>query len=120
MEQIMTTCIDTDDILLVRDDNGSQLECRITRDDTNTPVDLTGAIARLKFRKRKTTTLLFTLTNIQIAPVDLPAGQALFQFSGANLDLAAGLYEGEIEVTFSNANIETVFEIIKFQVRDDF
>ena len=116
----MTTCIDTDDILLVKNDNGSQLECRITRDDTNTPVDLTGATARLKFRKRRTTNLLFTLTNITIAPVDLPAGQALFQFSAANLNLSAGLYEGEIEVTFPNSNIETVYEIINFQVRDDF
>lgn len=116
----MTTCIDTDDILLVKDDNGSQLECRITRNDTNTAVDLTGATALLKFRKRRTTTVLFTLTNIQIAPVDLPAGQALFQFSAANLDLAAGLYEGEVQITFSNSNVETVYEIINFQVRDDF
>lgn len=116
----MTTCIDTDDILLVKDDNGSQLECRITRDDTNIALNLTGTTARLKFRKRKTTTLLFTLTSITTVPADLIAGQAVFQFSAANLDLAAGLYEGEIEVTFANGNIETVYEIINFQVRDDF
>jgi hypothetical protein len=109
-----------DMIYLVKDDNGSQLECRITREDTDAAVDLTGATARLKFRKKRTTTILFTLTNITIAPVDLPNGQALFQFSGANLDLAAGLYEGEVEVTFSNSNIETIYEIIDFQVRDDF
>jgi hypothetical protein len=107
-------------IYLVKDDNGSQLECRITRQDTNAPVDLTGATALLKFRRVGTTTLLFTLTNITIAPVDLPAGQALFQFSGANLDLPGGLYEGEVEVTFPNSNIETIYEIIDFQVRDDF
>jgi hypothetical protein len=52
--------------------------------------------------------------------IDLQNGQALFQFSGANLDLAAGLYEGEVEVTFANSNIETIYEIIDFQVRDDF
>jgi hypothetical protein len=109
-----------DMIYLVKDDNGSQLECRITRNDTNAPVDLTGATALLKFRKSRTTTVLFTLTNITIAPVDLPAGQALFQFSGANLDLPSGLYEGEVQITFSNSNVETVYEIINFQVRGDF
>jgi hypothetical protein len=115
----MITC-DPSIIYLVKDDNGSQLECRLTRDDSNLPVDLTGATVRLKFRKKRTTIILFTLTNITIAPVDLPNGQALFEFLAANLDLDAGLYEGEIEVTFSNSNIETVYEIIDFQIRDDF
>jgi hypothetical protein len=109
-----------DMIYLVKDDNGSQVECIITRENTGEPVNLTGATARLKFRKKRTTTVLFTLTNITIAPADLPAGQALFQFSAANLDLAAGLYEGEVEVTFPNSSIETIYEIIDFQVRDDF
>jgi hypothetical protein len=107
-------------ILLVKDDNGSQLECLITREDTDAAVDLTGATALLKFRKKRTTTILFTLTNITVAPVDLPGGQALFQFSAANLDLPAGLYEGEVQVTFSNSNVETIYELIEFQVRDDF
>ena len=109
-----------DTIYLVKDDNGSQLECRITREDTDTAVDLTGATALLKFRKKRTTGVLFTLNNITIAPVDLPNGQALFQFSAANLNLDAGLYEGEVEITFSNSNIETIYELIDFQVRDDF
>lgn len=116
----MTTCIDTDDILLVKDDNGTQVECLVIRDDTNTAVDLTGATARLKFRKRRTTTVLFTLTNIYASSATLLAGKALFEFTGENLNQAAGLYEGEIEVTFPNGNIETVFEVIKFQLRDDF
>ena len=113
------TC-DTELIYLVKDDNGSQVECIITRDNNNQAVDLTGATARLKFRKKKTTTILFTLTNIVDDQVDLEAGQAVFVFSAANLDLAAGLYEGEVEVTFPNLNVETIYEIIQFQVRDDF
>lgn len=109
-----------DMIYLVKDDNGSQVECIITRDSTGLPVDLTGATARLKFRKKRTTTVLFTLTNIVDDQVDLEAGQAVFVFSAANLDLDAGFYEGEVEVTFANTNIETVYEIIDFQVRADF
>ena len=109
-----------DTIYLVKDDNGSQLECIITREDTGAVVNLTGAVALLKFRKVRTSTILFTLTNITTAPVDLPNGEALFQFSGANLNLAAGLYEGEVQVTFSNGNIETLYDTINFQIRDDF
>jgi hypothetical protein len=107
-------------IYLVRDDNGSQVECIITRDNTGLPVDLTGAIARLKIRKKGTQTILYTLTNLTDEGIDLEAGQALFEFTGAELDIGAGLYEGEVEVSFPNQNIETVFEIINFKVRDDF
>jgi len=107
-------------IYLVRNDNGSQLECRLTRDDSDVPVDLTDAVAKLRFRKKGTSNVIFTLNNITVAPVDLPQGQALFQFSAANLNLQPGLYEGEVEVTFNNSNIETVYETIDFQVRDDF
>jgi hypothetical protein len=112
--------INCDMIYLVKDDNGSQVECIITRDNTGDPVDLTGATARLKFRKKRTTNILFTLTNIVDDQVDLEAGQAVFVFSAQNLDLPAGQYEGEVELTFANTNIETVYEVIPFQVRDDF
>jgi len=109
-----------DMIYLVKDDNGTQVECLITREDTGAAVNIDGAVARLKFRKKRTTTILFTLTNTFTTSADLVAGKALFEFSGANLDQPAGLYEGEVEVTFPNGNIETVFEIIEFQIRDDF
>ena len=33
---------------------------------------------------------------------------------------AAGLYEGEVEFTKSDGNIQTVNDLIKFTVRDDF
>jgi hypothetical protein len=107
-------------IYLVRDDNGSQVECIITRDNTGLPVNLTGATARLKIRKKGTIPILFTLTNLTSEGINLAAGQAIFEFSGTELDIAAGLYEGEVEVSFPNQNIETVFEVINFQVRDDF
>jgi len=107
-------------IYLVKDDNGTQVECLVTRDNTGLPVDLTGATALLKFRRVGTSTILFTLTNISDDQVDLEAGQAVFQFSAANLDLTGGLYEAEVQVTFANTNIETVYEVIDFQVRADF
>jgi hypothetical protein len=109
-----------DIIYLVKDDNGSQVECLLTREDTGDAVNITGATALLKFRKKKATTILFTLTNLTVAPIDLTAGEAVFRFSSENLNIAAGYYEGEVQVTFSDSNIETVYELVEFQVRDDF
>lgn len=113
------TC-DTELIYLVKDDNGSQVECIISRDNTGLPIDLTGATAVLKFRKVRTSTILFTLTNLTNSQINLYKGQAVFEFSAANLDLEPGLYEGEIQVTFPNLNVETIYEVINFKVRDDF
>jgi hypothetical protein len=111
---------DTELIYLVKDDNGSQIQCILTRENTGLPVNLTGATARLRFRKSKTKTILFTLTNVSGESIDLTQGQAVFVFSSANLNIPSGLYEGEIEVSFSGVNVESVYELIHFQVRDDF
>jgi hypothetical protein len=102
---------------LVKDDIGTQLKATITRDDTGLPVDLTDATVRLKVRKRCTTTVLFTLTSI--APGQEPAqGGAIFAFN--DLDVPLGIYEGEIEATFTDGRIETVYEVIEFTIRNDF
>jgi hypothetical protein len=33
---------------------------------------------------------------------------------------AAGDYEGEIQITFSDGQIQTVYDLLKFKVRSDF
>ena len=49
-------------------------------------------------------------------------GRVAFQFNPGNLNVPAGSYEGEIEITFPapNAGIQTVFSPLKFQVREQF
>jgi hypothetical protein len=40
---------------------------------------------------------------------------------GANdLSQSAGDYEGEIEITFSDGTKETIYDLLKFKIRDDF
>lgn len=107
-------------IYLVKNDVGSQISALITRDDTGEAVDLRTSTQRLRFRKVGTTTVLFTLTGEDLGDAAELQGIAVFTFSGTNLDQAAGRYEGEIEVTFPDANIETVYEVVSFIVRDDF
>lgn len=104
---------------LVKNDTAPQIKATITRDDTGNVVDMTGATVRLKFRKRATTTVLFTLTaNTDVN--NLSNGIAIFTFGAGNLDVDEGYYEGEIEITYSNSTVETIYEVLDFHVRGDF
>ena len=48
---------------LVSGDTAPQIQATITRDDTGAVVNLTGATVRMYFRKKGTTTTLFTLVS---------------------------------------------------------
>lgn len=79
------------------------------------PLNLTGAQVRLRIRPVGSTTITSTLLcNI----VNAAGGQASTDFVGAGLT-SAGVYEGEIEITF-DTGIQTVYDLIKFKVRGDF
>lgn len=105
-------------IYLVQNDTGSQFKVTLTREDTGSTVDLSGATVRLKFKKKNTANVLSTLT-ANVAS-DLANGEAIFVFAAADTDITAGDYVGEIEVTFSDDSIESVFETIDIVVREDF
>lgn len=105
---------------LVQSDTGPQVKVTLTRSDTGSAIDLTGATScQLHFRKKGGTTVLFSMNNISSA-TDQGNGVAIFAFTGTQLNLAAGNYEGEVEVVFSSGVRETVFEIFEFVLREDF
>jgi len=106
-------------ISLVQGDTGPQIKVSLTRSDTGTAEDLTGATVKLHFRKKDTTTVLFSLTN-QSGTDNLGNGICYFVFSSGQLDLAAGYYEGEVEVLTDAGIRETVYEIVEFYLREDF
>lgn len=106
-------------ISLVQGDTGPQIKATITRSDTGAVEDLTGATIKLHFRKKDTTTVLFTMDN-QASDENLDDGICIFIFASGQLDIDAGYYEGEIEVVTSGGTRETVYEIIDFYVREDF
>jgi hypothetical protein len=109
----------TDKIKLVQDDTRPALVCTITDDTTGTAVSLVGASALLKFRAVGSTTLQATVTG---SITDGPNGQITFYPSTAPSMLTgdAGDYEGEIQITFSDGTIQTVYDLLKFKVRSDF
>lgn len=105
--------------LLVKNDNKPQIKATLTQQDTGVVANFAGGSARLRFRKKGTTTVLFTLNAID-AGTFFSEGVAVFQFGATDLSIAAGLYEGEIEVTYSGGDVESVFEVLEFIIRDDF
>ena len=103
-------------IQLVQGDTGPQIKADITRDGS--AEDLTGATAVLRFRKKKTSTVLFTLNSVSSSE-QLGLGELYFAFSSGQLDLDEGYYEGEIEIVNSGVR-ETVYEVVDFFLREDF
>jgi hypothetical protein len=129
-----------DKIKLVQGDTKPQIKCVVSDANTGNIVDLSGSTVILKFRALGATTILFSLTGYlqsgiedssgvvtqgltgELYAIPGSGGRVAFQFSAGNLNIAAGSYEGEIEVTFPapNAGIQTVYDPIKFQVRSQF
>ena len=106
--------------LLVKNDNGSRIKATITRSDTGVAVDLSNATPKLKFKKKNTGTLLSTLASSTTSSANKEAGICEFVFTGTDLNINSGDYVGEIEITFSDGTIETIFEELDFTVREDF
>ena len=104
---------------LVQDDIGTQVRATITREDDNLPADLSDATVVLKFRAKGTSTILSTIDCIS-SSAQLLNGEAVFQFTNGQLSVEEGKYEGEIEATFTDGRIESVFEKLEFYVRQDF
>jgi hypothetical protein len=88
-----------------------------TNDDTTWAViNLTGATVKLRIREVGSTTVLSTLT---CTITDAAGGQATTNFPTGTL-ANSGTFEGELEITFANGGIHTVYDLIKLKVRSDF
>ena len=57
-------------------------------------------------------TMTCTLTNAA-------SGEVATNFPAGTLD-TAGVFEGELEITFSDGGVQTVYDLIKIKVRSDF
>jgi hypothetical protein len=106
-------------IKLVRNDTRPALVCTLTDDTTGEAININGATALLRFREAGSTTLQATVPGFV---TDGNAGQVAFYPASAPEMLQGpdGDYEGEIEITFSDGQVQTVYDILKFRVREDF
>lgn len=106
-------------IKLVQGDTRPAIVCTITDEITGDAISLTGATVLLKFRAVGDATLTATVTG---SITDAANGKVAFYPASAPAMLlgAAGDYEGEIEITFADSQVQTVYDLLKFKVREDF
>jgi hypothetical protein len=127
-------------IKLVRGDTKPQLKVVVMDSDTGVPVDISLSTTVLYFRAAGASTLQATVpgtlvTGLEVtdaltgvvtvnanAPYDITGsgGRVVFQWGPSDLDCEPGEYEGEIEVTFNDGSKQTVYDILKFTLREDF
>lgn len=109
----------TEKIKLVQGDTRPAIVCTITDETTAAAVNITGATVVLKFRPVGSTTLQATVTGTVTSG---STGQVTFYPAStpAMLTGDAGDYEGEIEITFSDGQIQTLYDLLKFKIREDF
>lgn len=103
----------------VQGDTGPQLRLTFTDEDTGTATDLTGATVKLHFRAAGEDTVLFSKT-LYVNPGTATQGIAIVNWASGELDVPAGAYQGEIEVVRASGVRETIYEILKFKIREDF
>ena len=79
-------------------------------------IDITGGSVKLRIRELGSTTVKSTLN---CTVTDATSGKVATNFPTGTLD-TAGTFEGEIEMTFANGGIQTVYDLLKLKVRSDF
>lgn len=106
----------TEKIKLVQGDNLPYIRVALKNAD-ETPMDVSDATVVVKFRATGSTDTLSVINCTFVT--DGTDGLVVFNFPGTTLSVPAGLYEGEIEIDFAG-QIQTVYNLLKFQVREDF
>jgi len=103
----------------VQGDTGPQIQVTLVDEETNTATNLTGATVTLHFRAVGETTVLFSRA-LYINPDTATTGVAIVQWQTSDLDRDAGTYEGEIEIVKASWLRETLFDTLRFRIREDF
>jgi hypothetical protein len=104
-------------IKLVQGDNRPYIRLTLTSPDGDT-INVSTATVVVKFRRAQTTNVLATLPCAK--PNGGSDGVVVFNFPGATLDVPPGAYEGEIEINFDGGEVQTVFDVLQFNVRAEF
>lgn len=104
-------------IKLVQGDTGPWITFTLKYAD-GTTVDAQGATVRVHFRPEGEEVTPTTLTCVPVT--NGSDGAYRFNFPGSALDVTPGSYEGEIEIIFDAQNRQTVYDVLKFNVRSDF
>lgn len=88
-----------------------------TEPTTWDPIDITSAQVFVKLRQVGSTTVIATIQCGRIAPY--VEGNVYMDW-GSNLSSLSGDYEGEIYIEYTAGGVQTVYDKLKFNIRDDF
>lgn len=117
---------------LVQGDTLPQPKAVITDSTTGLPVNLAGGSARMYFRAVGASTLLATVPGVLLtgleaddgsvntdAPYNVPGygGRVAFVWGTNDLNVSPGDYEGELQITFADGGVQSVYEFMKFKLR---
>ena len=103
-------------IRLVQGDTRPTLIVNIKDSQTDQPVDLSGCDVRLLLREVDSSAPADVIQGFVTNGIN---GDCVFQWSPQDLALA-GDFEGEVEITFADARIQTVFDLLYFVIREQF
>lgn len=121
-------------IKLVQGDTKPTLLVDVKDANTGLPIDISTATARLKIRMSGASTTKETLVGTLLpgltatdgsvsttAPYNVAGvgGRVGFSWSPTSLNTAGDMF-GEVEVTFADSSIQSVYEVLKFKVREQF
>lgn len=104
--------------ITLKDSNTAASGKTLDPEDPSTfaPIDLTDDTVKVRIRQMGETTILKTITTTLS---DASNGKVTMLFPSDTFP-SAGIYEAEVELTTDTNNIQTVNELIKLNVRDDF
>ena len=91
----------------------------LNEDDSSTweIINITGYTIKLKFKALTSSTVLFTES---LAIISGSGGTCSMIWPADSLDITAGIYEGELELTDGSSKVQTVYDKLKFKVREQF
>lgn len=106
--------------MTLKDSNTAAAGTTLNADDSDTwaPIDLTGATIKMKLREVGASTVKEVLP-MYIFGGDPTQGTVFMDWSSTALD-TAGKFTGEIEITYGNSSIVTVFKQLSFIIREDY
>ena len=105
--------------MTLRDSNTAADGATLDKDDPDTwaPIDLTGAVIRMKLRAEGAATVKESIP--MYVQGDPQNGVVFMGWTATALD-TAGKFTGEIEITYGGSSIITVFKQLSFIVREDY
>ena len=104
-------------IRLVQGDTRPIIRLTLKHSD-GSALDVGDATVRLHFRAAGAESVLATIPCTY--ETDGSDGSVLLQFPAGTLNVEPGQYEGEVEVDYGGGERQTVYEILKFQLRAQF